>query len=212
MKRARVLFAGAILGAALIAAGCAATTNFVSSWKEPTFQKGTVKKVFVIGAARDLSVRRRFEDAFSLKLWELNIDAVQSYKWFPELDPAKIDKDATATKLREQGFTHVLVSRLVDKKTVQTYVPPTTVGMGVGPGYPGYYGGWYPYMSTVYTTSPGYVTTDQVYSIETNFYQVDKEAIAWSGLTETTVSSSTTGNIEKFVGTIVYKMRGMKLF
>jgi hypothetical protein len=197
--------------AALTAAGCAAKTKFVSSWKEPSVQKGSVKKIFVVGVARDLAIRRTFEDGFKKALAPSKVAATPSYEWFPDPDLSKVDRDATAARLKDQGFTHVLVSRLVDQKTIETYVPPTVMYGGVGPAWPGYYGGWYPYMSTTYVASPGYVQSNEVFSIETNLYDLSKEGVAWSGMTETTLSGGREGEITDFINTIVYEMKAKQL-
>src|SRR6058998_1679261 len=93
------------------------------------------------------------------------VEAEPGYKRIPDPDPKKIDKDAVAAGLRKDGFTHVLVTRLVSVEDRETYHPPSTMTVGVGfGGYPGYYGGWYPYMSMSYgyVTSPGYTTVNTV--------------------------------------------------
>jgi len=197
--------------AALSAAGCVPKTKFISSWKEPSVQKGSVKKLFVVGVAHDMAIRRQFEDTFKKALASSKVAVTSSYEWFPDPDLSKIDKDATAARLKDQGFTHVLISRLVDKKTVETYVPPTVAVGGYYGGYPGYYGGWYPYMSTTYMASPGYVTSNDVFSIETNLYDLSKEGVAWSAMSQTTISGGHEGEITDFINAIVYEMKSKQI-
>jgi hypothetical protein len=80
----------------------------------------------------------------------------------------------------------VLVTRLIDKETVQNYYPPTYASVPSA-----YYGGWYGYYSMGYSYmySPGYVEENKVYRVETNLYNVNNDKLAWSGLTETTLTS-----------------------
>ena len=85
MKRISSVYLSAILGTALLAAGCVASTKFVSSWREPSFQEGSVKKVFVVGVARNAGLRRVFEDTFVKSLTGASVQALASYTSFPEM-------------------------------------------------------------------------------------------------------------------------------
>src|SRR5262245_13208427 len=153
----------ALLGLALGVAGCASSTKMIRSGTTPDFREGTVKKIFVVGVAQNDMLRRVYEDSFVHELEQSKLQAEVSYKRIPDPEPKNIDKDAIAAGLAKDGFTHVLVTRVVNVEDRESYVPPTTMAVGFG-GYPGYYGGWYPYMSMSYSyvTSPGYVVVDRV--------------------------------------------------
>ena len=61
--------------------------------------------------------------------------------------------------------------------------------------------------------SPGYVSSQDVFSIETNLYDLSKaEGVSWSGLTDTTVSSSAETEIKNLISTVVYEMKSKKVF
>jgi hypothetical protein len=78
-----------------------------------------------------------------------------------------------------------------------------------------YYGGWYGYynMGYTYMSSPGYTTTDQVYKIESNLYDVTGDKLVWSGLTETTLTSDTAPSSEilAFIDVLTYDMEKHKV-
>jgi hypothetical protein len=209
LRMARV--AGAMVASLAMVAGCTSSTKVVSSWKEPTQTPEMVKKVLVVGVSRETSRRRQFEDRFVASLKSAKLDAVHSYEVFPDPDLSKVDREAATRKLVEEGFTHVLLSRLVDITLKETYVPPTVVTSGYGAGWPGYYGGWHPYMSTTYVASPGYVRTEDVYAAETILYSLKDGKMVWTGLTETTTDAGSTKVIDGFVDRLLYEMRSKKV-
>ena len=162
-----------------------------------------------MGATPKNSTRRMYEDAFVADLQARGITGVQSYTFAGE---GQIDKDAAVAKLKDLGVDGVIVTRLVDKETVQTYYPPTYSSVAAPAPY---YGGWYGYYSTGYSymSSPGYVAEDHVFRIETNFYDLQNDKLVWSGLTESTLSSGSAPEteIKPFIDLLVYDMEKHKL-
>lgn len=188
---------------------CAASTQLTSSWADPAAQNRNFKKIVVVGATPKAATRRMYEDDFAAELRTRGIDAVASYTFAGE---GQMDKDAAIAKLKEIGADGVIVTRLVDKETVQTYYPPTYSSVAAPSAY---YGGWYGYYSMGYSymSSPGYVAENQVYRIESNLYDVTNDKLAWSGLTETTLSSGDApeNEIHPFIEAIVYDMEKKKI-
>jgi len=178
MRYGFVALALAALGA------CAAPTQLTSDWADPNQAGQSYKKVVVVGITPKAAGRRAYEDAFSAQLQSRGIEAIPSYTFG---GTGQIDKDAAMAKLKEIGADGVLVTRLIDKETVQNYYPPTYASVPSA-----YYGGWYGYYSMGYSYmySPGYVEENKVYRVETNLYNVNNDKLAWSGLTETTLTSS----------------------
>jgi hypothetical protein len=190
-------------------ASCAGGTRLTSSWADPTAPSHQFHKVAVLGLTPKSASRRMYEDDFVAELKTRGLSAVPSYTFGFE---GQIDKDAAAAKLQEAGVDGVIVTRLIDKETVQTYYPPTYSTMGVPPSY---YGGWYGYYSAGYTymSSPGYVAEDHVFRIETNVYDLQNSKLMWSGLTETTLSSDQAPEteIKPFIALIVADMEKHKV-
>jgi len=200
----------AVATAAIGLLACSATT-MVTSWKAPGASKATVKKVLVLGVSNTDSLRRTYEDDFAAELSKLGYLAVASYNWAP--DASHLDEGALAARIKAEGVTNVLVTRLVGKKEVTTITAPTYAGVGYAPYGPRYYGGWGSYYSVGYTTmvSPGYAITNDVVTLETNFYDASKgtDALLWSGQTETTLSPSDAAGskIASVIQAVVYNMR-----
>jgi len=196
----------------LAVAACAPKTTLLSSWLAPGFQPGSVSKVLVLGVAANTSMRRQYEDQFCAELVKLKVACIPGNQWIA--DPAKLDKDAIAQRAKTEGVTHVIVTRVVDRKQVETYHPPTTASVGVYGGYgPSWYGSYGSFYSTGYSyvTSPGYVSTNDVVSLETNVYGTAKEDLIWSGMSETWVEGTGTKNLAPVIHSFVWELRGKKV-
>ena len=195
-----------------VATSCTTRTTLVTSWAAPGATKASVKKVLVLGISQDNGIRRRFEDDFASRLIGRDYQAIAGYQWVP--DASKLDKDALAQRIHAEGVTHVLITRLVGKKTVATEVPPTVTTVGYAPYGPGYYGGWGSYWAVGYSTvvSPGYTTVNDVVTLETNFYDAskgDKDALVWTGQTETWMDDgfSVQSKIDAVISKVVTEMK-----
>jgi len=212
MHGRRSLMVSLAIGAALAVVACAPKTTLLSSWLEPSFQPGHVSKVLVLGVAANNSMRRQYEDLFCAELVKEKIACISGNQWVP--DPAKLDKDAIAQRARTEGVTYVIVTRVVDRQQVETYHPPTTASVGVYGGYgPAWYGSYGSFYSTGYSyvTSPGYVTTNDVVSLETNVYGTAKEDLVWSGMSETWVEGTGQKNLAPVIHSFVWELRGKKV-
>ena len=202
------LAAAAIVAATLTS--CAASTQLTSSWADPAAAGHVFKKIVVVGVTDKAPIRREYEDAWTRELTARGIDAVPSYT-FGGAD-AKLDKDAAMSKLQENGAEAVLVTRLVDKETVNTYYPPSYSTVAAPSPY---YGGWYGYYSMGYSymTSPGYVEENKVYRLETNLYDVQNDKLLWSGITESSLTSgqAPTGEVQPVIHLLVNDMQKKKV-
>jgi len=202
-----------IAAAATVLVTACAATKMVHSWTAPGFSKQTVKKVLVLGISPNASIRRTYEDTFSVELEKLGYQAVSGFLWAP--DATNLDRDAIIARIKAENVTHVLVTRIVSTKEVATYHAPTTVAVGYG-GYrgygPAYYGSWSSYYTVGYgaVMDPGYTTVNDVVTLETNFYDASKEndALVWSGESQTWTDQSQSGSkINSVISAIVYEMR-----
>ena len=190
-------FALLSVAAALFLTSCGSGTKVVQSWRDPavTAEEGSIKKMLVIALLRDEATRRIAEDEI---VAQLQGRAVSSYLYLGPL-PTELDMQPFMERLRTDGFDGLMIMRLAEVETQQTYVPGS---------YPAYYGspyGYYGYSYPMYA-SPGYVQTDQYYRVETNFYSVATEKLVWSGVTSSFNPSSLTGTVDDIMKAIKQKM------
>jgi hypothetical protein len=180
-----------------------ATTNLLTSWIDPEASGRKLGNVLVVGVAKSTSARRQFEDSFARVLRSRKIGALTSYGQLP--DPAAIDEAAVKPIALKEKVTHVLIVRLVDRKTVTNYVPPSPGYYGGFPGsYPSYYGTWPGYYNYGYAaaTRPGYTFDTEYVNLETNVYDAATGKLVWSGVTQTELGSRLQEQIEEFIEVI----------
>lgn len=177
----------------LAAAGCARQNRMSSVWRDPAFETGSLRRLMVVAVGRTPRERRLYEDAFVTSLKAKGVDAMPSY---PAVGDERVDSASVDTAMHRMGCDGIVVSRVVDRQTVQRYYPPVPVGYGFGRTYYGlpgaYAGGWWPYYSLgyAYASTPGYTVTNQRVSVESNLYRQADGRLVWSGLSREWVSES----------------------
>ena len=188
-----------LLGAMLLTA-CAAT-QLTAVWKDASYM-GHPTKVMVIGVAKNPLNRRLFEDEFVVQLKSHGVDGVASYTVLT--DKLQDDQEAIEAKVKELGADSVLITRLVSKKIVQSYVP----GRAYYP--PSYYGTWPDYYGYGYRYlySPGYITNDEYAVIETNLYETVTDKLIWAASSETLMMESNQSMIKSYISIMVNSMVG----
>jgi len=189
-----------VICCAMIIAACA-TTEIKSVWSDASYQGGPLLKVIVVGLAKDQTIKRLYEDEFVSQLKVHGVQAFPSYSVIPQ---EKIgDETYILEKGKELGVDAALVTRLVDKKTIQTYYPPA---MFYTPAP--YYRGWHGYYrsSYDYMVSPGYIATDEAVVLETNVYNIHDNKLIWSALSETFIEGSSKSLISSLVQKLIDDM------
>jgi len=105
---------------ALLLLPSCATTKLTSLWRDETYRDHP-RKILVIGMLKTPANQRILEDEMVRQLKARGTDAVASYTVLPE--QVQANKETITAKMNELGADAVLISRLMDKKSVTTYVP-----------------------------------------------------------------------------------------
>jgi hypothetical protein len=166
------------------------------TWKDKAYQ-GKPQKIMVIMAARSSDTRNLFENRFAGELQGRGNDAFQSYTTIP-FEQLR-DKELVKSKIRSSGADTVLVSRLVDTKTIESYNP------GLIYVVPDYYYDWWGYYAVVFADY-GYTGDVRVAYIETNVYDVKTEKLIWSGHSKTERTYGEQELITAFIQRIIKKL------
>jgi hypothetical protein len=168
------------LAIVIAVAACAATTTFTSTWKAPDVSGVTPvgKTVATVFVSRDESKRRAGEDAMARSINAYGGHGLPAYTVIPQ--ESAENADAARAKLKEAGANAVVTMRVVGKDQQINYTPGYTA--------PSYYGGFGPYWGYGWGTvsSPGYLTTDTLVSVETLLYSLDKDKLLWASTSRTT--------------------------
>jgi hypothetical protein len=169
------LFVLLLISATFLLASCTTTTVITDVWKDKDYQ-GKAQKIVVIMVAKSSNIRNMFEDRFVGELDARGNNAFQSHTIIPmEQLP---DKELVKSKIRSSGADTVLISRLVDTKTVESYMPGQIYNV------PSFYNDWGRYYDILFTGS-GYTDDIQVAYIETNLYDLKTEKLIWSAHSKT---------------------------
>ena len=182
--------------------GCAAT-SMDATWTNPEYKGGAVKSIFIIGAAKTDLTRRLFEDEFGRQLAAKGVKGVSSYQ---HMSLAELEnKNATVAKMKAAGADSVIIAKVTGQRTDTVVNPGRTYVSGGSPYYPSHYrDNWHDYYRTSYSVvnQPATVTNFQVFTIETNLYDVDSGMI-WSARSETIAGGQLQATIKEFIGLLV---------
>lgn len=184
----KAIITAALLGAILLLGACGTTVHMTGTWKAPEAPAGGYHNMLVAALTSNVAAQQMVEAKMTEALQKRGVSAGRGLDIFPpKFNPeSDADKTAAAEKMKAAGYTSVLTVSVVNKESQSRYVPGT---MSYAP-YPayGWYGrfwGYYGYMyGAVY--SPGYYTTDKVYFLESNLYDLSQDGkLVWSGQSET---------------------------
>ena len=183
MKRNLRLYCSIAAVSLFFITSCASTT-LLSTWKDDSYQ-GNIKEILIIGVAERPGIRRMFEREFSNQLTSHGITAYASNQILPSDEI--LDKSTIVSKITEMEIDAILITRLVDRRTVSTHSSD-----------------WFNH----YTRSFGRTFQDEHVNLETHLYDAETEALVWSALSETVImeGQSTFDKIGTFIGVIVRRL------
>lgn len=206
LRRFTILGIG-LISAALLTSCAGPGTSLTTSWSDPGSADKKIGKLLVIGVGKNPTVRRQYEDAWIRRMATAKITAMSSYMALP--DAEAINEASVTPLVQPNALTHILVTRLIDRKTVTSYVPGSTYVVGMPSYYPSYYGSWGGYYGSSYSavSTPGYTYDTEYVHLETNVYNVTSGKLIWSGITETEMGGQMDTNISNFIEVIVVAMK-----
>lgn len=169
-----------VVSVALFVSSCA-NTKISQSWVEPD-NKRSYNDLLIIGVGESQQNRRAYESHFIEELRANGTEAEASYKLIPS--STELNRNSVTKAIEGMEIDGIIVTHMVavDEETI--YRP----SMDYMPMYGGgYYGGlysYYPHVNT-YVSRPGYYTTHETYTLETNLYDVESEELVWSARSRT---------------------------
>ena len=195
MKKMRLFYVLLIVILCFLAS-CTTTTVMTDTWKDKNYI-GKPQKIILIMAAKSPDMRNLFEDRFSGELQSRGNNANQSYITIP-FEQLR-DKELVKSKIKNSGADVVIISRLVDTKTIESYNP------GMIYVVPASYYDWWGYYAVVFADY-GYTGDVAVAYIETNVYDVKTEKLIWSGHSKTERTYGEQELITAFIQRMIKKL------
>jgi len=183
----------------LLGLGLAACSSFTldNVWRAPDFSGPPARKVLVVGVSQSESNRRIFEDGFAQALQASGVVPVTSYGPMPE--PGKVSNERLKAAVAQSGVDAVVLTRLV-RVDKQVSVMQPAVPMGYRGGYYGWYG-------AAWAAGPAMVDTYNVVSFETTLWDVKREAVIWSGVTEAIESTNVAKSTAAMAKVLIDRMK-----
>jgi hypothetical protein len=196
-----------LLPAAALLAACSSTT-LSGSWKDPDY-RGQIRKVYIVGVAKQEITRRIFEDSFGRELSALGVTGIASYRDLPadELDR----KEAIVAQLQRNGADAILMARMIGIRTEQVTNPGYVSGSYFAPAP--YYREWDSFYERRFDAvyQPATVSEYQVAAIEANLYDVKTGKLIWSAQLETVVDSDMDKLFGDFVKIVIRDLQNQGL-
>ncbi|PYP78877.1 MAG: hypothetical protein DMD35_10345 [Gemmatimonadetes bacterium] len=170
----------------VLASGCWRRTELAAVWHEPTAGRLNFNRVVAVFATTDESMRRSVEDELVQKF----PNAVPSYRLVPRA--TEVNKENILPQVRDAGFDGAIVMRVTDVTERLNYTPGTYWGSPYGFG--NYWGSAWasPY-------NPGYVSTTQIVTVETNIYSLKDDRLVFAARSETSDPS----NVGKLIRSVM---------
>ena len=165
------------------------------SWKTDEDFDPSFKKMLVIGMMESRSFRTETEDVIVSEARKNGIQARMGiFKFPPELGSPFEDMANLRNGLMEKGYDGLL-SVAIFRISANRYIPPDKVYVPVG--YYSRFGSYYNNSYAVIRT-PGYLTTEDQFFIECNFYNLMDGKLIWSGRTSAFPQNTLSSRITKF--------------
>lgn len=202
----RLCCASLLMIALFFLVGCS-TTRILTSWQDNTYQTGQIKKPLIMAIAEKKIIRSRLEDEIVLNLRDMGVEAVQSYKVFPELKG--LNTETIKNALSVNGLDSIMLTRLIDVKKETGYVPGTTTYSNAGSFST--YGGYYSSSMAVVST-PGYTYNFKVFTLESNLYTAQDEKLIWTALTEAEEAQTVETSLKDLAATLTADLKNKKIF
>lgn len=194
-----------IISLIILGSSACSTTKIIGSWKDPETNK-SFGNIMVVGLTSNFLAQISVEERMTHYLISRGgVKAQDSQDVFdPQMKITEEMKDKVAKKLREQGFDGLLTVALVSIDQNTSHVPGTAYQPYGYPGYGNYWGYYGYYSPMVY--SPGYYTSNKIYTIEANLYDVTTEKLVWAARSETTDPSSLNKFSKEYSKKVVYQL------
>jgi hypothetical protein len=191
-RAGRVFGLAGALALAVGALSCT-TTQFTSTWRDPTAQPITLhgQRVAAFMISPNETTRRAGEDILARELTAEGVQGIAGYQLTGATGPQRVlDSEALRKQLERAGVEGTVIMRVVDRRQELNYVPG-------GPYYASMYGYWDYGWAMI--GAPGYLQTNTVVSVETLVYSVKQDKLLWGGVSETIDPR----NLDSFISEVV---------
>lgn len=184
------------------------STKIIGSWKNSDYADQQYGHIMVVGLSANVvakaSVEEQMVEILSAKrVWSKGAGGIFN----PEVKHTDAEKIQISDTLKARGYDGLLTVALISEDKETSYVPGSTYAYSpYSTGYYGSYWGYYGYYAPqVY--SPGYYTTNQVFTIEACLYDIKTQKLVWAARSETTDPNNLDQFAHEYAQTVVFQLQ-----
>lgn len=155
----------------LVILSCSSSTRLTDIYKDETFTEKELKKILVLGIAKEDWKKKVYENEFRSQLLKHDVEVLTAWQELPEGE--KLTKDTFEKYFKDKDVDAVLVAIAAGESTEETLYSGGTSNV-----YMGFYGFYFSTAAVFY--SPGYLSEEKIVHMKTNLYETGEGKIIWS--------------------------------
>lgn len=155
----------------LILLSCSSSTQLTDIYKNESFTGKKIKKILVLGIAKEDWKKKVYENEFRSQLLKHDVEVLTAWQELPKGED--LNKETFEKYFKDKNVDAVLVAIAAGESTEETLYSGGTSHV-----YMGFYGFYFSTASVFY--SPGYLSEEKIVHMKTNLYETDEGEIIWS--------------------------------
>ncbi|WP_457665087.1 hypothetical protein [Thiolapillus sp.] len=195
--RLKRLFAVLIL--ALLLGGCS-STKLAESWEAPDIDEPPAGKILLVALIKDPVTKRFFEEHFVEEAKKKGVEVIPSYEYMPNATDSD-EKEEIVSLVNKLGVEGVLVAQLKGVHKDYKYVPSRLDWFPDAYSSMFFYDYYYQSYRAIYR--PGYVGSDNYFSVQLRYFSAKSEKMLWAANTVTKNPRSVVGTIEQIADEVL---------
>ena len=168
---------------------CSPSTQFTNLYVDDAYKGKELKKVLVVGMAKEEWKRKVYENEFRQELMKHNVEVLIAWQEMPKGET--ISKETFDKYFKDQNIDAVFVVIAAGSKTEETMTRGGSANV-----YVGFYGFYV--SSASYYYSPVTTSEEQVVYMKTNIYETSDGILIWSAKSQS-FEPQNTGDVIKTV-------------
>jgi len=183
-----------LLVVSVILISCSSSTQLTDVYVDETFSGKEMKKILVLGLAKDEWKRKVYENEFRSQLLAHNVEVLLAWQEIPKGE--QLNKETFKKYFKDKNVDAVLVAIEGGESTDQTLYKG-----GASNVYVGFYGFYFSTAAVYY--SPGYLAEEKTVHMRTNMYETTDGKLIWSARSQSYEPKSTKDVIQTVSRSVV---------
>ncbi|MFI5236537.1 MAG: hypothetical protein ACHQLA_01210 [Ignavibacteriales bacterium] len=168
---------------------CSPSTQFSDIYADESFIGKELKKILVVGAAKEEWKRKVYENEFRSRLMFYNVEVLTAWQEIPK--GQELNKDTFEKYFKDKNVDAVLVIIAAGESTFKTMYSGASSNV-----YVGFYGFYFSTASVYYNA--GYMAEETIVHMGTNLYETKEGKLIWSAKSQS-YEPENTGDVVKTV-------------